>query len=125
LPELARSWANLLAGAAVPCALFSVGASLRGYRVAGALRPALLMTVLKLVVHPLVVWLLATQVFDLPPLWVKVVVLMSALPVGVNAYLFAVRYEAGQQENAAAILVSNVVSVATLSAVLYWLGAGG
>jgi malonate transporter len=124
LPDAIERWADMMAGAAVPCALFSVGASLRAYRIVGALRPALLMVALKLIGHPLAVWLLATLVFDVPPLWAKVVILIAALPVGVNVYVFATRYAAGQAESAAAILISNVLSVVTLPIVLLWLGLG-
>ena len=63
LPAALDRWTELMAGAAVPCALFSTGASLRSYRVAGALRPALLMVALKLVVCPLAVWALAAYIF--------------------------------------------------------------
>jgi predicted permease len=124
LPDAIDRWALMMAGAAVPCALFSVGASLRAYRIAGALKPAAMIVALKLVVHPLAVWLLATLVFDVPPLWAKVVILLAALPVGVNVYVFGTRYDAGQAESAAAILISSVLSVVTLPIVLYWLGAG-
>ena len=124
LPDSIDRFAAMLAGAAVPCALFSVGASLRAYRIVGALRPALVMVVLKLAVHPLAVWLLATLVFDVPPLWAKVVILLAALPVGVNVYVFAARYDAGQAESAAAIVISNVLSIVTLPLVLLWLGVG-
>lgn len=124
LPGAIDRWATMITGAAVPCALFSVGASLRGYRIVGALRPALMIAMLKLIVHPLAVWLLATMVFDVPPLWAKVVILLAALPVGVNVYVFATRYEAGQAETAAAILISNILSIVTLPIVLLWLGAG-
>jgi malonate transporter and related proteins len=125
LPDAIDRWATMMAGAAVPCALFSVGASLRAYRIAGALKPAALIVALKLIVQPLAVWLFATLVFDVPPLWAKVVILLAALPVGVNVYVFGTRYDAGQAESAAAILISSVVSVVTLPIVLYWLGAGG
>ena len=108
----------------MPCALFSVGASLRAYRLKGALPPAALMVALKLVAHPLIVWALVSFVFAVPPLWAKVAVLLAALPVGVNVYLFAVRYDAGQAESASAILLSSVLSVATLPLVLLWLGPG-
>jgi hypothetical protein len=122
LPGAIDRWATMITGAAVPCALFSVGASLRAYRIVGALQPALVMVALKLVVHPLAVWLLAVWVFDVPPLWTKVVVLMAALPVGVNVYVFATRYDAGQAESAAAILLSNILSVVSLPLILFWLG---
>ena len=55
LPAALARWTELVAGAAVPCALFSTGASLRSYRIAGALQPALVMVALKLVVCPLAV----------------------------------------------------------------------
>jgi malonate transporter and related proteins len=122
LPGLVERFAGLVGGAAVPCALFSVGASLRAYRLRGALPPAVLMVALKLVAHPLIVWALVSLVFAVPPLWAKVAILLAALPVGVNVYLFAVRYDAGQAESASAILLSSVLSVATLALVLLWLG---
>jgi hypothetical protein len=75
-----------------------MGASLRAYRIAGALQPALVMVALKLVVCPLAVWALATLVFEMPPLWAKVAIVLAAMPVGVNVYLFAARYDAGQAE---------------------------
>jgi malonate transporter and related proteins len=124
LPDAVDRWAVMLAGAAVPCALFSVGASLRAYRIVGAVRPALVMVALKLVGQPLAVWVLASLVFDVPPLWAKVVILQAALPVGVNVHVFATRYEAGQAESAAAIVISNVLSVLTLPLILLWLGVG-
>ena len=122
LPGTLERFAALIAGAAVPCALFSVGASLRAYRLKGALAPAALMVALKLGLQPLIVWALARFVFAVPLLWAKVAILLAALPVGVNVYLFAVRYDAGQAESASAILLSSVLSVATLAVVLLWLG---
>jgi malonate transporter len=124
LPAAVARWTELVAGAAVPCALFSTGASLRAYRIAGALPPAVVMVVLKLVVCPLAVWALATVVFDVPPLWARVAIVLAAMPVGVNVYLFGVRYHAGEAETATAIVLSSILSVATLSAVLVWLDAG-
>jgi hypothetical protein len=125
LPAALERWTALVAGAAVPCALFSMGASLRAYRIAGALRVALVVVAIKLVVCPLAVWALATVVFDVPPLWAKVAILLAAMPVGVNVYLFGVRYDAGQAESATAILLSSILSIATLSAALVWLEADG
>ncbi len=122
LPTTIERWAALIGGAAVPCALFSVGASLRAYRLKGALAPAAIMVTLKLIVHPLLVFGLTRWVFEVPPLWAKVAVLIASLPVGVNAYLFAVRYDAGQVESASAILLSSLLAVVTVSLVLAWLG---
>jgi malonate transporter len=124
LPGPLERWAALIGGGAAPCALFSVGASLRAYRLKGALAPAAMIAALKLVVHPLLVFGLISLVFAVPPLWAKVAIVIAALPVGVNPYLFAVRYDAGQVESASAILLSTPLSVATVSLVLLWLGPG-
>ncbi len=113
-----------LGQAALPCALFALGASLAGYHVTGALPEALSGVALKLVLHPLIVWLLATYVFELQPLWRDVAVIIAALPVGVNVYLFAQRYETGAPAAAAAMLISTLLSVASLAGVLHLLGAG-
>lgn len=125
LPVAVDKWAGLIAGAAGPCALFSMGASLRAYRISGALPQAGLMMLHKLALYPLLVWLLASQVFDVPPLWVAVAVVTAAMPVGVNTYLFAERYAVGQGESAAAILLSTALSILTLALILAWLGPPG
>jgi predicted permease len=124
LPHAVDRWAELVAGAAVPGALFSMGASLRSYRVAGALGPALAMVVGKLVVHPLLVAVLVLVVLDVPPVWAKTAILAAALPTGINVYLFAARYRVAEAESATAILLSTLLSVPSLAFVLRALGVG-
>jgi predicted permease len=84
----------------------------------------MMIAALKLVAHPLLVVGLIGLVFEVPPLWAKVAIVIAALPVGVNPYLFAVRYDAGQAESASAILLTSLLSVVTVSVVLLWLGPG-
>jgi len=119
LPKVAQSVASLLGSAAVPCALFSLGASLAGFRIAGSLPQSLLLTVVKLIVHPLLVWVLAVPVMGLEGIWVPVAVTMAAVPSGVNAYLFGSRYEAAPRVAATTILFTTLGSIVTLSTVLY------
>ena len=99
-----------------------MGASLAGFRLSGAVADAGLSVVLKLIAHPLLVWLLATYVFDLKPLWRDVATVMAALPVGINVYLLADRYQAGVGSGVTAILVSTALSVASIAVVLTFLG---
>jgi len=107
-----------LGEAALACALFASGARLAGYHIAGALPEAAAGVAFKLLVHPALVWLLARFVFDVEPLWRDVAVLVAALPVGVNVYLFADRYEAGTAPAATAMLISTLLSVGTVALVL-------
>lgn len=110
---------ELLGSAAIPCALFAMGASLAGYPLMGDVAPAVLLGVVKLVLHPLLVWVLAVPVFGLEGIWVPVAVTMAAMPSGVNAYLFGARYDAAPGVAARTILLGTVVSVGTISLVLF------
>jgi predicted permease len=125
LPGLFRDFAQLVGGAAVPCALFATGAALRQFRVGGALPLVAVVVALKGVAHPVIAYLLATQVFALPPLFTAVAVVLAALPVGVNPYLFAARYGVAEAECATAIAISTPLAVVTVSLALVGLGLGG
>jgi hypothetical protein len=111
--------AEMLGATAVPCALFTLGASLAGYSLRGAMAPALALVPLKVVVHPLLVWTLAVPVFGLDGIWVPVAVGMAAMPTGINAYLFGARYGVAPEEAARTILLSTILSVGTISFMLY------
>lgn len=125
LPGLFRDFAQLVGGAAVPCALFATGAALRQFRIGGALPLVAVVVALKGVVHPLLAFTLATQVFALPPLFTAVAVVLATMPVGVNPYLFAARYAVAEAECATAIALSTPLAVVTVSVALIALGLGG
>ena len=115
---------ELLGSSAVPCALFAMGASLASYPLFGDVAPAVALTTVKLLLHPLLVWILAVPVFGLEGIWVPVAVTMAAMPTGVNAYLFGARYDAAQGVAARTILLGTVLGVGTISAVLLFFQGG-
>ncbi len=114
---------EFLGTAAVPCALFAMGASLADYPLAGDVRPAIVLSVLKLMVHPLLVWIIAVPILGLEGVWVSVPVVMAAMPSGVNVYLFAARYDAAPGVAARTVLLTSVFSMLTLAIVLTLVGA--
>jgi len=123
LPTVVDTLTATLGKAALPCAIFAMGASLAGYRIGGAvLGEATLMTALKLGLHPLMVFLIGHYVFALEPLWLHVAVIVASVPVGVNVYLFGVRYNAGDAQAATSILLSTSLSVGTMTLLLAMLG---
>ncbi len=115
---------DLIAGAAVPCALISLGISMRRYGLESGLGLPVTLSALKLGLHPLIVYLLATKVFDMPSHWSGVAVLFAACPCGINAYLFAERYRQGVADASSAITLSTLISLFTTAAWLTWLGVG-
>jgi predicted permease len=121
LPKVLDTLTGTLGRAALPCAVFAMGASVAAYRVAGAVGEATVGTVLKLTLHPLAVWVLATHVFAVEPLWRDVAVILASLPVGVNVYLMAQRYQSAVAQSTTAILLSTGLSVFTVAGVLWLL----
>lgn len=124
LPGPVDTMAEMVGASAVPCALFALGASLAGYPLTGDVPPALVLSFLKVVVHPALVWLLAVPVLGLEGIWVPVAVTMAAMPSGINVYLFGARYDVAPGVAARTVLVSTAASLVTLPVLLY-LFAGG
>ncbi|WP_062112913.1 AEC family transporter [Aureimonas sp. AU40] len=104
---------RLLSVTAGPIALFAVGFSLPRYPIRGALRAPVAITALALLVQPLAVLLVGSLL--LPPLWLAVAVVAAASPTGVNAYLFATYFRAGEGLSAGVIVVSTVAAALTLT----------
>jgi predicted permease len=115
---------ELLGGAAVPCALISMGIALRRYGLKTGWKLPTLISALKLVAHPLIVLVLATQVFSMPPVWAGVAVLFASCPSGINAYLFAERYGEGVALASSSVALSTVLALGTTLFWLYVLGVG-
>lgn len=122
IPRGIDSIAKSLSGAALPCAVFSMGVSLGQYRIRGGISQAFTLIALKNLAHPLLVWMLAGPVFNLPPLWIKVAVILAACPIGINTYLFAQRYNTLIPTTAAAVVLSTGISFFTISFILLLLG---
>lgn len=117
VPAAARTTLEMLGAATSPLALFCLGASLTGFAAAGLWAQTGAMVLLKLAALPLLVWgfcrLLGVSEFE-----TSVAVLTAALPTGANAFLLARRYATGADGSGAAVLISTVLSVVTLSALL-------
>ena len=111
--------AKLLGDAVTPGALFALGATLAGFRKKIQWKELPLIVLMKTIIHPLLVWVLAVIVFGVKEaIWIQVLVILAALPTGVNPFLFASRYNAGQLLSSGAVFISTFISIFTLSALL-------
>ncbi|MFC6745983.1 AEC family transporter [Methylobacterium persicinum] len=90
--------------------------------VAGDQRQIWILVGLKLVVQPAVTALLVLAVFDVPPIWARAAVLLSALPIGSGPFTIAKLYGLQAGVTSGAILISHLVSVLTVSLLVAWLG---
>jgi malonate transporter len=107
----------LVGGAAVPVVLISFGMSLSGSRPLQAREgraDIAVATVLKLVVMPLVAWLLGAFVFDLGHDQLFVAVVLAGLPSAQNVFNYAQRYQTGVVVARDTVLVTTIGSVPLL-----------
>lgn len=123
LHPIADKIIGLLGQAGIPGALFALGMGLAQYQIRGQVGTLTAINVLKLVVMPVVAWILARHVMGLPPLWTGVVVLVAACPTGVNAFLFASRYDRAVGSVSGTIALGTALSALTISALLVVLDA--
>jgi malonate transporter len=128
LPGSAETFFKLLGEAASPCALVALGLFLGERRPtaavaaprAGDLAGSLQLVFLKLIVQPVVAWLLADKLFHLAPGIVHVTVVMAALPTGTGPFMLAEFYRREARVTANAILISTILSLVTVSLYLSW-----
>lgn len=123
-PEPVNRLVEYLAQAAAPSALFAMGVTI-------ALRPLKRVPVelsfivpMKLILHPLLMYLLLAWAGDFDRIWVFTAVLLAALPTATNVFVVAEQYGSWIQRASASILVTTGLSVVTVSALLYAITTG-
>jgi len=104
------------------CALLSLGMAMTKYHIRAGLSGASLVCVGKLLLHPLLVWVLAFHVLSMPPAFAGVATLFAAMPAGINVYLMAANYGEGEGPISAAVVLSTFLSTGTLALWLLVLG---
>lgn len=120
-PQPVQQLVDYLAQSAAPCALFAMGVTL-------ALRPLKRVPVeisyivpAKLILHPLLAYLVLSTFGSFDPIWVSTAVLLAALPTATNVFVIGQQYQVWQERASATILVSTVLSVFTVTLVLYFI----
>lgn len=117
-----QAWLDMAARAALPVALFGLGAVLTRYQLSHRVKEPLMVVCLSLLLHPLITWLLCTQVFELSLELTRSAVVTAAMAPGINAYLFAHMYNRAEDVAANAVLIGTVLTVLTASGWLMVLG---
>lgn len=117
MPETLDKPILLLGQAFTPVALVMVGITLALTRVGDHWRGALVQTAIKNLLHPLLVfgagWLLGLRGVPL-----AVMVVVGALPMGANVFLFSQRYRTAEGLVTASVVVSTALGLVTLSVVM-------
>ena len=119
LPTALGQIVTWLYGSAAPCALFPLGVTVAMRpigRIPGEV-PALV--VIKLVLHPLLLWAVLSALGDFGRTWTYAAVTMAALPPALNIFVISTQYNVGVERASACVLMGTLASMATLTALLY------
>ncbi|MFZ4061689.1 MAG: AEC family transporter [Polynucleobacter sp.] len=114
-----QQFISFLSAAASPCALVSIGLFLIQKQKTPAVG-AWGLSIAKLIVQPLIAWVIAGPILGLPSLWVNAVILLSALPTGTGPFMLAQYYSADGSTISRVVLLTTVGSLVTLSLFLWW-----
>ena len=108
-----------LSGSAAPCALFLLGVTvaLRPMRSVPGEVPVLVL--IKLILHPLLVWIVLSAIGDFGPTWTYAAMIMAALPPALNIFVISAQYNVGVERASACLLIGTLVSILTLTVVLH------
>ncbi|MBL0371812.1 AEC family transporter [Rhizobium sp. KVB221] len=106
--------AQQLSQIAGPAALLSLGMAMRRYGFSGNVAIALTASALKLLLLPAAVLVFAT-VLGLSPDWRAALVLIAAVPTGVNAWLIAVQFKSAEALAASAITLTTGLGVVSVT----------
>ena len=115
IPGVMKSVLKFLGDTAAPCALVAMGMSMTRATLAGNKRLIGTIAFLKLVVHPVLVYIMVVPVFHLPPVFAASAVLFAACPTGINAYLLAERYRSGESVVSGAITLTTMLAIFTMT----------
>lgn len=115
---------TFLSHVAAPGALFVLGlaASFRSFGNVTLEMPAIV--AVKLIAHPLIVYLLLSWVGGFDPVWVNTAVLLAALPPAMNVLTIAQHYRVYAARASTAALLTMAVSAVTVTALLVLLVNG-
>lgn len=112
LPAPLTAAIDLMVRAALPTALFALGAVLVRYRPEGDLKVIAYVVALGLLMHPLLV-LGLTKVLDVSVAGQRSAVITAAMAPGVNTYVFANMYGVGKRVAASSILLGTILCILT------------
>ncbi|GAB3848326.1 AEC family transporter [Nesterenkonia populi] len=117
-PEPMQEAIELLAGASIPLMLLAFGLSLVGVKplekAGGRRRDVTLASSMKLILHPVIAFLIAYFLFGLEGNMLLAAVIMGSLSTAQNVLVTAVRYQSGETIARDTVLVTTVLGIPSM-----------
>lgn len=124
LPTVADQTLLYLANAAAPVALFVLGVTVALREVRRVTLGVPFAVMMKLFIHPMIVWGALWLAGPFDPLWSATALMMAALPPALNVFIIARQYDKWVEEASTAVLAGTFVSVVSLTGMLWMIKTG-
>ena len=124
MPRPVTAYLGILADALTPCALFAIGLGLSIDGLRANIERASLLSVVKLVIMPVIVYGLSVFL-GLDPLYTIAAVICAAVPTAKTAYILAGEYHCEEMMVASTVSMTTLASVISLMIWLYALSGLG
>ena len=109
---------SIVAASATAVALIALGVSLNLTSITNQKSVLFFITVIKLIVHPILIFIVFQFQTNIDPIWVKTAIVCASLPVAANVFVLANYYKNFESESAAAITITTIVSSITVTITL-------
>jgi malonate transporter and related proteins len=120
MPGPVTAYFGILAGALTPCALFAIGLGLSIDGLRANIVQASLLSAVKLVIMPLIVYGLS-MLLGLDPLYTIAAVICAAVPTAKTVYILAGEYHCKEMMVASTVSMTTLASIVSLVVWLYGL----
>ncbi len=115
IPFFIDEFLRLLGTAAGPVALFSIGVSLYRPGRSSAHTDTWILVITKLIMHPLLMWILTFQILDFDRNVAATLTVMAALPASGTSFLFTERHGGDVDRIAGVILITTALAFFTFT----------
>ena len=122
LPVIIFNFLEIISFAVTPTALFAIGINLFNNVESNALNQILTISIFKLIFHPFLIFFIFFFYSDnISPLWIKVAILCSSLPVAGNVFAMSIFYNSFTKKTSGSILITTVLSTFSAPLILFLL----
>ena len=112
LPAFATTTIDMFSNMVAPLSLLALGMGLARYRLGSHLKVSLNITLFKLILHPLIIWL-GALLLGLPAFETKAIVILGSIATGMNVYLMALKFQVIEDAVASSIILTTILSAIT------------
>ena len=119
IPQALDHTLNSLKQSAAPCALFAMGVVIAHQKADFSSPDITLLLLIKMVLHPLLIYIALTWIGIEDQVWLQTAVLMAALPPALNVFVLAQHYGVYINRASSIVLVGTFTAAISVTLLLY------